>query len=193
MPDIHTDVSSNILKLGTLEIEAHADRLVVIQDEFRSGYECKTCRGRDIRKLSDGFTAQVRSVVPCDSCKGTGESRLVLVPGARCSHCEGKGFVVCPDCGGTGGVVAFAQDSERRPTTGTIASRGSEATKFERGESVIYPSFSGHAFDLTATDIHGKEVTVTIVILRESEVLARVRGHLELRRVKRSAAVGTAA
>jgi hypothetical protein len=36
-------------------------------------------------------------------------------------------------------------------------------------------------------------VEITIVILRESEILAKISGHLELRRVKKSAALGTAA
>jgi co-chaperonin GroES (HSP10) len=174
MPEIHTDVTSNILKLGTLELEAHADRIVVIQDPFVSGYECTHCGGKQ--------------KIACDNCESG-----VTSTNKKCSQCAGSGKIVCPKCEGKGGLLVVPEASERRPTTGTIVSTGFSVEHFKRGESVIYPSFSGHAFDIQAEDIRGQEVIVTICILRESEVLARVRGHLELRRVKRSAAVGTAA
>lgn len=181
----------NVVQLGTASMEAHADRLIVVQDEFRSGYECTTCRGLNVRVIGGGEAKQSVSAVACDACKGTGRSKVVQE--AKCSQCKGQGWTACPECGGRGGLIVFDQDSERRPTTGLIVSIGPQVTAFKRGESVIYTSFSGHAYDLTAPDVNGNDVAVTLVILREQEVLAKVSGHLELRRVKRSAAVSTAA
>jgi len=187
--DLQSALETNILKLGTLEMEAHADRMLIVQDPFVSGYECPACGG-------------ARKVL-CDNCDGRGFNEvsggeITAVVGIKstrkkCSHCSGEGRIKCPECDGRGGLLIVPDSSERRPTTGTIMSVGGAVTCFERGQAVIYPSFAGHAFDLTATDLEGRDVAVCIVILRESEVLAKVKGHLELRRVKRSAAIGTAA
>ena len=171
--------TSNVLKMGSLEIEAHADRLIVVRDEFRSGYECATCVGK--------------GRVTCNNCNGTGMS--VVAANARCSRCKGERFILCPECEGKqvmeGGIVV-PDTSKREVTTGTIVSIGPEVTKFKRGDSILFTSFTGHELDLNAYELDGTEVKVAIVIMRESEPLAKVSGHLELRRVKRSSAVATA-
>ena len=170
---------TNVLKLGSLELEAHADRLIVVRDEFRSGYECVTCTGK--------------GMVVCGNCGGTGKS--IVAGNARCSRCKGERQVVCPECHGKqvmeGGLVV-PESKQNEPTTGTVVSVGPEVTKFKRGDAVLFASFTGHEMELNAYDLEGREVQVNIVIMRESEPLARVRGHLELRRVKRSVAVSTA-
>jgi RecJ-like exonuclease len=224
--DLASALETNVLKLGTMTMEAHADRLLVVQDPFVSGYECTTCGGKNV--------VNEVSYVSCEDCKGRG-THLVTSVAAReefiekkCSTCSGKGAIPCPACEGKGGLIVVPDASERRPTTGTIASvgdqiwcpncngsgiielpskselnlgwkpckrcKGTGGTKtFQRGQAVIYPSFAGHAYDLTAEDMQGNPVAITIVILRESEILAKISGHLEMRRVKKSAAMGTAA
>jgi len=193
--DFESAIQSNWIKLGTLEMEAAGDRVIVVQDEFRSGYECLRCRAQDIRMLDQLHQA---SVIVCPDCAGLGSQLSTVVSGAKktCAPCDGRGWVVCPDCAGTGaagGGISHAQESEKRPTTGTIVSKGWKVTHYERGESVIYPSFAGHFWDLSAVDLEGKPVDVTLGVLREDEIIARVKGHLELRRVKRSTALHTAA
>ena len=189
--DLASALETNVLKLGTMTMEAHADRLIIVQDPFVSGYECTVCGGKNV--------VNEVSHVTCEDCKGLGKKRIEPIDRfhdwieKRCSTCDGTGRVVCAACDGKGGVIIVPDASERRPTTGTIASIGNQVTCFTRGESVIYPSFAGHAYDLTAEDMQGNPVAITIVILRESEVLAKISGHLELRRVKKSAALGTAA
>jgi hypothetical protein len=187
--DLASALETNVLKLGTMTMEAHADRLLVVQDPFVSGYECTTCRGKFIRNEV--------SYITCEDCNGNGR-RVIAGPvgeqlSKKCSTCGGGGMVPCPTCDGKGASIVVPDASERRPTTGTIASVGCDVKMFERGQAVIYPSFAGHAYDLTAEDLHGNPVEITIVILRESEVLAKISGHLEMRRVKKSAAMGTAA
>lgn len=184
--DLASAIETNVLKLGTMTMEAHADRLVIVQDPFVSGYECTTCGGAQ--------------KVKCENCDGGGKtlranSSEQLIE-KKCSHCEGTGRVKCGACDGKGGLIIVPDASERRPTTGTIVSVGDQVQKsgvFERGQAVIYPSFAGYAYDLVAEDMHGHPVEITIVVLRESEVLAKIAGHLELRRVRKSAALGTAA
>jgi hypothetical protein len=177
--DLASAIETNVLKLGTMTMEAHADRLVIVQDPFVSGYECTTCGGKQI--VNDV------SYVSCPDCFSGKRGEK------KCSTCSGSAKIPCPDCQGKGGLIVVPDSSERRPTTGTVVSRGHLVEHFERGQAVIYPSFAGHAYDLVAEDMHGTPVEITIVVLRESEVLAKIAGHLELRRVRKSAALGTAA
>jgi co-chaperonin GroES (HSP10) len=189
--DFESAIQTNWIKLGTLEMEATGSKLIVVQDEFHSGYECTTCRGQNVRSIESGEAGRTASTVTCPDCNGNGMGRIVT--GSKCKECQGAGWIVCPDCGGKGGVIVFSQDSERRPTTGTIVSIGEKIVNYKRGDSVIYPSFAGDFFDLEAVDVNGNEVKVTIGILGEQEIIARVRGHLELRRVKGRKALHTAA
>jgi co-chaperonin GroES (HSP10) len=193
--DLQAAIATNWIKLGTLEMEATGDRVIVVQDDFKFGTECTTCGARDIRMISQ---TEQRSVIECPDCQGTkwvhkaGSDKIMV----KCVGCEARGWIICPDCSGTGteaGLIAHPQDREQRPTTGAIVSVGERVSKFKRGDSVIYPSFAGHFWDLAAVDVNGNDVKVTIGVLREDEIIARVKGHLELRRVKRSAALHTAA
>lgn len=220
--DLKSAIKTNVLKLGALTMEAFNDRLLVIEDEFRSGYECPDCVGK--KKIK---SPELEELV-CENCNGDGKS--VISKEARCSRCKGTGRTLCPTCKGKGGVIVVAQASERRPTTGTVVSVGDklvgdlqicgtcagrghreivypdrpiekiscetckgsgsiDTSRIQRGENVIYTSFSGHVYDL---ELPGGEVIV-IRVIQESDILAKVSGHLELRRVKKSQAVGTAA
>src|SRR6267142_5973894 len=114
VPEIKIDPQSNVLTLGTMEWEAHFDRIIVLQDDFRSGLECKRCLGRDVRKEI--------SVISCENCNGTGKS--VIVKDGKCSMCSGDGVIPCPECKGKGGTLILPENAERRPTTGTIVSAG---------------------------------------------------------------------
>ena len=196
--DLQSALETNWIKFGTFEMEAHGDRVIVIQDDFRFGTECLTCRAKDIRTISGGYDGRQASVIECPECKGVkrvhkaGNTTLMV----NCSECGAQGWIVCPDCKGTGaeaGLITHPQAREERPTTGQILSVGPRVKEFQRGESVIYDTYSGQGFTLNGPDVNGNDVQVTFVILREDECKARVRGHLELRRVKRRAAFHTAA
>ena len=165
----------NALVLGKLQIVASGDRVIILEDEFRSGYECLRCLGKQI--------------VECDQCRGSGQSTINNT--LRCSQCEGKKRVACPDCQGKGvekGGLIVPEQSVRRPTTGKIVSVGPRVTEFSVGESVIYPDFVGHVHDLGTGqfDVAGKEIMAVVRTIRESEILSHIEGHLELRRVRAS-------
>jgi co-chaperonin GroES (HSP10) len=181
--NIKDAIETNVLNLGGMTLEASADRIIVVEDEFKSGYECGMCEGAG-------------SLV-CENCNGTGKSSISK--DARCSQCQGRKNIVCPECKGKtvvqGGLVV-PEASVRRPTTGTIVSIGPDVEargRFTRAQSVIYTSFSGHVFELNAFDLAGREIVIVIRVIQESDILAKVSGHLELRRVKKSAALGSAA
>jgi co-chaperonin GroES (HSP10) len=210
--DLKSAIETNVLKLGALTMEAFNDRLIVIEDEFRSGYECTVCFGKT--KVPCGKCG-AKGFALCDNCRGSGQS--MLAPGARCTLCSGAGKLLCDACNGAktvacescagrgvveGGLV-IPEASERRPTTGVVVSTGwmvnSRLAKLfslftgkqiiKRGESLIYTSFSGHVYELELPD----DEIVVIRVLQYSDILAKVGGHLELRRVKKAAALGSAA
>lgn len=181
--DIKSAVETNVLNLGGMTMEAAGDRIIVVEDEFKSGYECGMCEGA--------------GTLICENCNGTGKSSISK--DARCSQCQGRKSVTCPECKGKtvveGGLVV-PEASVRRPTTGTIVSVGPDVTlrgRFARADSVIYTSFSGHVFELNAFDLAGREIVIVIRVIQESDILAKVSGHLELRRVKKTQALGSAA
>lgn len=167
--DIESALKTNILRLGTMTLEAFDDRVIVVEDVFRSGYECSTCNG-------DMNFGDLSHIV-CEDCSGTGKIGI-----KKCSGCSGEGRIVCPTCKGKGGVIIIPDDSKRRPTTGQIVSIGDKVTRVEKGVSVLYDSFVGNVMDLSATDIHGKKFELVIRIIRESEIQAKITGHLELRK-----------
>lgn len=151
----------NTFDLGTLKFWALGDRLLVQEDEFRTGYECSQCDG----------TCRVA----CTECDGTGKSPRVK--SARCSTCTGEGTIICPSCNGKGGLLIAPQESERRPTTGVIVSLGDGCQGILKlGQSVMYSNFCGYVVDLVRA---GKKISIRI--LHESEVLCGMEGQLDLK------------
>jgi co-chaperonin GroES (HSP10) len=192
MPDIATNFDENVIWVGAAGFEAHADRLIILQDDYRSGFECKTCLDEGKRTLN----GKEVSTITCNECGGVGRRPKAGNPDmkVKCSECNGEGWIVCPDCGGKGGAIVIPEKDKGRPTTGTIVSIGPEVQyPWKRGDKCIYPSFAGHAYDLEGLDQKRKVVKVTLVILRDSEILSRMVGALEQNQVKRSAALHTVA
>jgi hypothetical protein len=167
---------SNIYHAGPIGFEASFDRVLVLEDEFRSGYECDSCN-------------QTGKAV-CANCGGQGRTELILQQGTvakKCSHCNGDGKVSCPDCNGKGMLLEIPDVAKRRPTTGQIVSVGAEVRGYQLHESVAYPNFCGEVWDLSGIDTEGIERTVVLRIMKEREILCKVTGQLSLRRMKNRA------
>lgn len=134
-------MATNKFEVNDLSFEAFGDRVLVQEDEFKSGYECDACSGTGINPLN---------------------------PNMRCKSCEGKGaLIVVPDT------------SQRRPTTGTIVSAGSDTQRLSVGQAVMYSSYAGHTIDL---DRAGHKIVLRI--LHEPEILCVIEGHLSLKSVR---------
>ena len=196
--------SANIIFVGNTGFEADPDRLIVLQDEHKSGYECPTCGDKEHRTKSSTKSAsmpETESIIDCENCKGMGfyfkpsldENKAGTVK-VFCSRCDRTGKVACPECDGKGSKTIVIPDSTKgRPTTGVVVSCGANVKNYQLGDRVCYPSFAGHAFDLTGVDAEGKTVERTLVIHIERDILAKVHGTLEKRMVKQSAALHTLA
>jgi hypothetical protein len=192
MPNIETNFDQNVITLGAAGFEAHADRLIILQDDYRSGLECPTC----LDETKHTVQGREVSTVACPSCLGEGKrpkagNAVLLV---KCTECDGAGWIICPDCNGKGGTIILADDQKGRPTTGVIVSIGPEVKQtWTRGDKCIYPAHAGHAYDLKGLTREGKVVDVVLVILRDQEILSRMHGTLEQNQVKKSMALHTLA
>jgi hypothetical protein len=90
------------------EIEARTSNIVVAVDIFKSGYECKTC-------------------------KGTGAiTTFEFIPGQGQVPDE---IIVCEDCHGKGALLHLADESKSLPCTGVVVSVG---PLIENKESLLY-------------------------------------------------------
>ena len=160
----------NIFHVGEVGFEAWEDRILVIEDPFRSGYECAKCNKT--------------GTVLCEGCAGTGMS--AVVKDARCKQCNATGKVMCPECQGKGEFLVIPQQSERRPTSGTIVSVGPRVRELRREQNVLYADYVGQVMDLSYEDVHGAKQNCCLRVLRESEILCKLSGgHLDLRRIRR--------
>jgi len=148
------------------EFEATGDKILVAVDIFRSGYECKDCKGagriisscpctktkRPGYKYEDALPEEARSHNVCPECQGDPTSLEVDI---ECVSCRGKGHSI------------FIPDSSKTlPTTGVVVSigKGVTDTGIKNGGRVLYGAYSG-------TMIPTKEPGVAFKFLREHEVL----------------------
>lgn len=178
----------NSFHIGETALEAMFDRVLVLVDVFKSGYECTTCGGEQ--------------KVPCDNCDA-GRSRVNSE--VVCKLCHGSQTVPCPTCQGKGvkeGGIVVPETAQNPPQAGTIVSVGEDvgrgvhrlfgAVRVEArpestaplkiGDRVMFGRFAGHDLTLSTTD--GKSVPLRL--LNESEVLCRIEGTLELRKMGKS-------
>ncbi len=152
------------LKFGvgsSLKFWALGDRVLIKEDEFRSGYECSGCGGS--------------GRINCDNCSGT----QTTTTGKKCGLCA-EGKITCTQCKGKGGLIITPDTAQRRPTSGVIMSVGHKCHSLKVGQSVLYSSFAGYVVDLkTATG-----ESIVLRILHETEILTGMEGHLTLTNLK---------
>jgi co-chaperonin GroES (HSP10) len=167
MAELSKAMEPTWFEVGPVKFSSVSDRIIIEEDEFKSGYECQKCAGR--------------GEISCDNCLGAGRY-LMDAEGKgterKCSLCNGTGKVRCPDCDGKGGTIVLPEVSMRRPTTGRVVSAGEKCKRIKVGMDVLYTSFAGHMIEL-------QNATV-LRILREDEVLCILEGHLEFKMAKRN-------
>lgn len=185
--------SSNIFWVGSKGLEAAENQIIVLTDDYQSGYECELCGDKEKRHVKGGFDGQFESVIKCDNCAGKGSysKRDVEI---RCTHCEGSGKIRCPKCRGKGSTsVIIPDDQKGRPTSGVVVSAGECVRRYRLGDRVLCPAFAGHGLTLTGYDMEsGETVTSSIQILVENDILARIHGgQIPKKMVKNSMALHT--
>jgi len=126
---------SNIIYViqGKIGLEAVEDKILVLIDKFRSGYECKRCNETGVIGLC-----------ACELEQRPGTNRL----GGVCKICNGSYESLrgkeCPDCKGSGQTIIIPESTKSMPTSGKIVSRGPKCTVREIGERVIFGAHTGY-------------------------------------------------
>jgi co-chaperonin GroES (HSP10) len=189
-------MESNVVTLGRMQMEAHDDRLLIIEDPFVSGLECTDC-GRTGKIACPDCGGKGKRIVDIDPKKMISlEDDVVKREGnvvtKKCSGCDGLGKIGCPTCKGHGAILFVPDESKMRPTTGLVVSTGDKAAKIKRGDSVCYSSFTGQKWQFDVSDKDGNSVEVVIRCMHDNEVLCKLSGHLEMRRVRKSINEGSA-
>lgn len=141
-----------------LALEALNDNIIVLEDKFKTGYECNACNGTG------------DSTETCSLCNGT----KFEADGSSCRACrngrnmQSSGFKPCKECNGTGakGGIIVPEISERRPTTGKVVSCGPEVKVIKPGMHILYTNYNGHAINY--------KNKVVIRMMKEQEVLAKM-------------------
>lgn len=142
-----------------LAIEAKNTRIVIVEDEFKTGYECRTCNGNLL---------VIAIADLCPMCKSTGYEKG-FDGFSECRVCKGrKGVRECPDCKGKGGILIAPDSAKRRPTTGKVTSIGTDVKIIKVGDHVLYQQQAGSAITLKGN--------VVLRIIHEDEVIACLYG-----------------
>jgi co-chaperonin GroES (HSP10) len=110
------------------------DNIVVLEDEFKSEYDCKECDG----------VGQV--VTNCTKCEGTGQYLDPTDINSICGKCNGVGTRIseCKACNGKGLSIVIPDQAKTRPTSGKIVAVGPETIFYKIGERVTYTGYTGH-------------------------------------------------
>jgi co-chaperonin GroES (HSP10) len=174
-------ITHDQLNQAVKELDAYADRIVVIVDEYKSGRECTKCKGK-------GHLGEA-----CPHCKGSGYFKADEEQGP-CPDCTvGEGplsktltFVPCDLCAGRGtSSIVVPDDAQKRPTTGVITSVGPLCAysaiggqfvpkplhvRLKVGDRVFFTLYSGNEYQLGPS---GNQITIRI--LKEAEVLGKIK------------------
>jgi hypothetical protein len=138
--------------------EALGEKILISIDVFKSGYECKLCKG----------TGRIKRQCECVTCGHPGKKysseqiadiRIDLgdsVADARalmnCPECDGEPSVnesnaICEACKGHGALILLPDASKNLPTTGVVVSMGKEArakADFGIGDRILFGPYAGN-------------------------------------------------
>lgn len=111
----------NVCEIENLGISLMAveDKIIIMFDEYKSGYECTDCKG----------SGKINQVCICESSGHPGfTNRFKVNPCANCGgNYENKRVVKnCDTCKGVGSILVIPQTAKSLPTTGIVVSMGPE-------------------------------------------------------------------
>ncbi len=122
---------------GKIAVEAVEDKILVLLDKFKTGYECKTCDGTGILKKCpscDGASFD-RFKQPCKECQISKENGIFSsIPYPR----------ECDRCKGIGASIIVPETTKGMPTSGLIVSLGPQCKHRALGERVLFGAHVGY-------------------------------------------------
>lgn len=157
--------------------KAQGDKLLVSVDVFKSGYECKVCKGEGEIDFKCECEATSR---PGFKYANLDEEAHPTRVQAKCPSCQGdfiaaRKRIICPECKGKAALIWIPDQSKLLPTTGVIVSVGSEVQnpELKNHVRVLFGAYSG-------TMIPTKAPGVVFKVIRDIEVLLIIEGGEDL-------------
>lgn len=157
-----------------LALECMGDNIIVIEDRWRSGYECSMCDGNCyLDEPCPVCNGEIRDDYICSACYPINQRQ-------NPDFIAQRGKKLCPKCNGLGATIVAPQESKRRPSSGTVVSTGPEVIydergnilpshfRIRRGDRVLYTMFAG-----TVITLKQKE---DIRIMHSHEVYCKIYG-----------------
>jgi hypothetical protein len=140
---------------GKLGLQGIGDKILILVDKFKSGYECKDCEETGV-------------FIAC-ACSRRGEFG-VNNNGKRCSY-MGKCSTQhvgqsCKTCAGTGTTLKIPDTAKAIPTSGVIVSVGPNCTVRRLGERVLFGAHTGYYLPFKGN--------AKIKVMREDEPLCLI-------------------
>lgn len=154
---LETKESDNVIFIvaGKLGLEAIEDKILVLIDKFKSGYECRDCDETGI------FIA-----CPCTKLGTPGTN----ANGRTCHYTEAcaKQQVGnrCRTCNGTGSTLVMPENARAIPTSGVIVSKGPNCKVREVGERVLFGAHTGYYLPFKGA--------AKIRVMREDEPMCKI-------------------
>lgn len=149
-----------------LALGPNGSRVLLKEDEFKTGLECKTCEG-------SGHSDET-----CPVCNGTkfeqAENADGIIEAFMCRACSvGQrgarkcyGYKLCKDCQGKTALIIIPEEAERRPTSGIVIAVGNKCEHFNVGDHLLYSNYVGQAFNFEG---------VSLRIMHEADVYCKIK------------------
>lgn len=154
---LETKESDNVIFIvaGKLGLEAIEDKILVLIDKFKSGYECKDCNETGI------FTA-----CECSRRGEFGVNQNNKTCAFRDACARQQVGTTCRTCNGTGSTLIMPENARAIPTSGVIVSVGPDCKTRAIGERVLFGAHTGYYLPFKGS--------AKIRVMREDEPMCKI-------------------
>lgn len=131
-----SDEDKNIIFVvaGKLGLEAIEDKILILIDKFKSGFECKDCN-------------ETGTYIACECVRETG-TQGIKKNGKTCAFKDAcsrqMAGTACNTCHGTGSTLVMPENARAIPTSGVIVSIGPKCSVRKIGERVLFGAHTGY-------------------------------------------------
>lgn len=140
---------------GKLGLEATENKILILIDKFKSGYECKDCN-------------ETGKYIACECARR--DSFGIKENGKVCGFRDNCGLQIigetCRTCKGTGTTLIMPENARAIPTSGVIVSVGPLCRTREVGERVLFGAHTGYFLPFKGS--------AKIRCMREDEPLCKI-------------------
>lgn len=140
---------------GKLGLEAIEDKILILIDKFKSGYECKDCNETGIYQGCECSRAGRQGVRESGKACSFRDACARQLVGTACRTCKG-----------TGSTLVMPENARAIPTSGIIVSIGPKCSVRSIGERVLFGAHTGYYLPFKGS--------AKIRCMREDEPLCKI-------------------